>query len=181
MSVRCSLDAGSACAQVAPCLQEVCAIGGRSRLTRYARMCVVLSGGNMAEERVANQTVLAVLPAADDRKSLAAIFACSHWKLRFAGAPREVRTALRALPGVVISEREFSKGRGWKDVLFELQKMEDPPPLIVADRLADDRLWAEVLNLGAHDLLAKPFDAREVLYAVTAACLPFETQPAAGA
>jgi len=39
----------------------------------------------------------------------------------------------------------------------------------VADRLADDALWAGVLNLGGYDVLAKPFNAKEVLHAVTAA------------
>jgi DNA-binding response OmpR family regulator len=42
--------------------------------------------------------------------------------------------------------------------------------------LADERLWAEVLNLGAYDLLAKPFDVREVLHAVTTACRRREAQ-----
>ena len=134
----------------------------------------------MAKSRIANQTVLVMFPIADDQKSLAAIFARSHWKVRFARGRREARTALRAVPSVVISERELCDGRDWQDVLRELQKMEYPPPLIVADRLADDRLWAEVLNLGAHDLLAKPFDAGEVLHAVAAACLPIKNQqPAA--
>ena len=58
----------------------------------------------------------------------------------------------------------------WKDLLLELQKMEHPPPLIVADRLADERLWVEALNLGGYDVLAKPFDAREALDVVTTAC-----------
>jgi len=44
------------------------------------------------------------------------------------------------------------------------------PPLIVAHRLADEYLWAEVLNLGGYDLLATPFDQKQVLYAVSAAC-----------
>jgi DNA-binding response OmpR family regulator len=50
-----------------------------------------------------------------------------------------------------------------------MQTLDYPPPLIVSDRLADERLWAEVLNLGAYDLLAMPFDAKEVLHAVSAA------------
>jgi hypothetical protein len=33
----------------------------------------------------------------------------------------------------------------------------------VTSRLADERLWAEALNLGAWDVLAKPFDADEVI------------------
>ena len=41
--------------------------------------------------------------------------------------------------------------------------------LIVTDRLADERLWAEVLNLGGYDLLLKPFDPEEVLRVVNSA------------
>ena len=79
--------------------------------------------------------------------------------------------------GVVISESSLTGDYGWKDLLHSLQNMEDPPPLIVADRLADERLWAEVLNLGAYDLLTMPLDGREVLYAVTAACRHRENRP----
>jgi DNA-binding response OmpR family regulator len=71
---------------------------------------------------------------------------------------------------VVISEVQLSDGHCWSDLLDEMQKMECPPPLIVADRLADEHVWAEVLNLGGYDLLAKPFDAKEVLHAVNTAC-----------
>jgi hypothetical protein len=38
--------------------------------------------------------------------------------------------------------------------------------MIVTSRLADERLWAEVLNLGGYHLLAKPFDASEVVRVV---------------
>ena len=33
----------------------------------------------------------------------------------------------------------------------------------MTSRLADDRLWSEALNLGAYDVLAKPYDPDEVL------------------
>jgi len=36
--------------------------------------------------------------------------------------------------------------------------------LIVTSRVADARLWAEVLNLGGFDVIAKPFHAPEVLH-----------------
>jgi DNA-binding response OmpR family regulator len=58
--------------------------------------------------------------------------------------------------------------------------MKEPPPLIIADRLADERLWAEALNLGADDLLATPFDATEVWHAVTTACRRHENERAMG-
>jgi DNA-binding response OmpR family regulator len=46
----------------------------------------------------------------------------------------------------------------------------NPPDLIVASRLADEYLWAEVLNLGGYDVLAKPFNAEEVRRVVGLAC-----------
>lgn len=125
----------------------------------------------MAEPQIANLTIVAVFSAREDRKSLAGIFAHSNWKVRFTRALPQTQIALSRSPvGVVISESCLLDGHCWKDVLLELQKMEDPPPLVVADRLADERLWSEVLNLGAYDLLAKPFDVKEVLHVVTTAC-----------
>ena len=135
-----------------------------------ARIFLMLFGGDMAEKPIVNPTVLAVFSAREDRTSLTSIFAHSHWKVRFACALPQTQTALSRFPvGVVISESSLSDGHCWKDLLLELQKMRDPPPLIVADRLADEHLWAEVLNLGGHDLLSKPFDAKEVLHAVSLA------------
>lgn len=125
----------------------------------------------MAEKLIANQTVLAVFSDGEDRTSLTSIFAHSNWKLRFTRALPQTQTTLRKSPvGVVISERCLPDGHCWKDLLLELQKIECPPPLIVADHLVDERLWAEVLNLGAYDLLATPFDANEVLHVVSTAC-----------
>jgi len=131
----------------------------------------------VAERPISNPTILAVFSAREDRTSLASIFAQSNWKLRFTRALPQTQTLLsRSSVGVVISEACLSDGHCWKELLHEIQKLQDPPPLIVADRLADERLWAEALNLGAYDLLAKPFDPREVLYAVTTACRHSETE-----
>ena len=44
-----------------------------------------------------------------------------------------------------------------------ISQLPDPPLLIVTSRLADERLWAEALSLGAYDVLAKPFDPEEVV------------------
>src|SRR5579859_1246055 len=51
---------------------------------------------------------------------------------------------------------------GWRQVLDKFRCLPDAPFLIVTSRLADDRLWSEALNLGAYDVLAKPFDFNEV-------------------
>ena len=52
---------------------------------------------------------------------------------------------------------------GWREILDEFRTLPDPPFLIVTSRTADDRLWSEALNLGAYDVLAKPYDPDEVL------------------
>lgn len=64
-------------------------------------------------------------------------------------------------PRVVVCDQTFADG-DWRELLSDLQAEQQMPPLIVSSRLADDRLWAEVLNLGGYDLLTKPFVAAEV-------------------
>lgn len=54
-------------------------------------------------------------------------------------------------------------------MLQETAAMPHSPLLIVTSRLADERLWAEVLNEGGWDVLAKPFDATEVVRVVETA------------
>ena len=54
-------------------------------------------------------------------------------------------------------------------MLEHIRFLPNAPSLIVASRLADDRLWAEALNLGAWDVLAKPFDHIEVIRSVKSA------------
>jgi DNA-binding response OmpR family regulator len=56
-------------------------------------------------------------------------------------------------------------------MLGEIMRLPEPPFLIVTSRLADERLWAEVLNLGAYDVLAKPFESKEVVRIVSLAWL----------
>jgi FixJ family two-component response regulator len=130
----------------------------------------------VAEKPITNQTIVAVFPAGEDQTSLNDIFSRSNWKLQFTSTLWETRAALSVSPGVVISEARLPDGHSWSDLLYEMQKMECPPPLIVADRLADEHMWAEVLNLGGYDLLATPFDEKEVLHAVSTACRRTENE-----
>ena len=43
-----------------------------------------------------------------------------------------------------------------------MQVLPHHPRLVFTSRLADEYLWVEVLNLGGHDVLVKPFRAAEV-------------------
>ena len=69
---------------------------------------------------------------------------------------------------VVVCERDLPTG-SWQDVLEQVTILPDPPSLIVTSRLADERLWAEALNLGAYDVLAKPFNRAEAMRVLGAA------------
>jgi DNA-binding response OmpR family regulator len=125
----------------------------------------------LARVSLAGRIVLAAGPAGEDRAALCEILTQSQCVVRAAGTVAEARAALRdsAIRAVIVESR-FPDGQCWKDLLAAMQNLRYPPPLIVVDRLADESLWAEVLNLGADDLLAKPFDPEEVLHAVGMAC-----------
>lgn len=62
---------------------------------------------------------------------------------------------------VVLCDPRLPDGT-WKDLLETIADIPEPPQLIVTAHHADDRLWAEVLNLGAWDVLVKPFHPKEV-------------------
>ena len=62
---------------------------------------------------------------------------------------------------VVITERDLPDG-DWLSVLCTVEGLEHPPLLIVISRLADERLWVEVLNRSGFDVLPKPFVHSEV-------------------
>ena len=112
---------------------------------------------------ITNQTVLAILPAGEDRAALEEIFAYSTWTVLATITLTEAYSVLKSVPvGVVIAENRFPGGESWKDLLCFMQETPNPPPLIVAANFPDDRLWAEALNLGAFDVLAKPFKSDEV-------------------
>ena len=74
---------------------------------------------------------------------------------------REATTLLKSGPNLVLCEKDLPDGT-WKDVFREAGGLDNPPPVVVVSRLADERLWAEVLNLGGFDVLLKPFEHSEV-------------------
>lgn len=76
----------------------------------------------------------------------------------------------------ILTEAELPDGI-WTDVIDLTYELGVFPAIIVTRRTADDLFWAEVLNLGAYDLLAQPFDEKEVRRILTNACLQFATRP----
>jgi len=110
--------------------------------------------------------VLAVSARAEVHDSLRSIFRGSRWDLQGAWTVSDGLKTIRRNPNaipVVICEQTLPDG-DWKLLLTELDRMAVRPSLIVCSRLADERLWVEVLNLGGFDLLlGAPFEADEVV------------------
>jgi DNA-binding NtrC family response regulator len=126
-------------------------------------------------------TVLSVSPIPEDhaflRQSLfgsSIEFLDSQWSLSANSTLAEgLQASCEQRVGVVVCESDLAPGT-WRDMLEHLQHLPEAPLLIVTTRLADDNLWAEALNLGAYDVLAKPFDAEELLRVVNSARLQWQ-------
>jgi DNA-binding NtrC family response regulator len=115
------------------------------------------------------EAVLIVSPFPDDHDFFRAVLSGSNWMPFGLISRREVFSFLRSNSiAVVISEIELSDGT-WKDVLTDFESIRNPPRLIVTSDLVDESLWAEALNYGAYDVLAKPFHPPEILRIVTLA------------
>ena len=96
---------------------------------------------------------------------------------------RGVGSALAAMekycPQVIVCDSELLDAGSWRDLLPA--DIEQPAfELIVVSSLADDRLWAEVLNLGGFDVLSIPFSREEVERALWSALRHFTPPLAVG-
>lgn len=123
--------------------------------------------------RAAN-SLLVVSPVQEDRTLLRQMLPQSDWEVCEACDCAEGVLRLHGKAfAVVICECSLPDG-DWKTLFEEASRRPNPPMVIVSSRLADSRLWAEALNLGAHDVLATPFDPNEVLRVVTYALRSWE-------
>ena len=139
-----------------------------------------------AEARCTPQivTVLSIAAAGEDHSSLKDILGHSDppmsagclWHVETSFTPRAAMEHLRArsIP-IVLCENDQQPG-AWKEMLDQMTRIPNPPCLIVTSRQADDRLWVEALNLGAYDVLAKPFDRSEVVRTLGNAWIHWSTR-----
>ncbi len=115
--------------------------------------------------------VLSISPTGEDHTAIRQAVLGMHCKIEIA---ESCHSALQRLNGrriaIVVCERELPDG-SWRDILEQFGEAPDRPFLIVTSRVADEWLWAEVLNTGGFDVLAKPFDARETRHVMETACL----------
>ena len=98
---------------------------------------------------------LAVSPLPADRARLREILSQGNWELHEASDCCGALALLRnQRVAVLLCERDQADGN-WEDLLKATARLPDPPNLIVFSRLADESLWAKVLNLGGFDVLRR--------------------------
>jgi DNA-binding NtrC family response regulator len=124
-------------------------------------------------------TVFHVGPQDQDLAILADILHRSDWKLcpgtnwnlqAAEDMPSATANLTNERVPIVLCERDSMAGN-WKDVLESVGRFPAPPMVIVASRTADEHLWAEALNLGAYDVLSKPYYPAEVIRVLSMAWL----------
>jgi DNA-binding NtrC family response regulator len=120
--------------------------------------------------------VLSVSPLQHDHDTLASLLGRDQWRIHNALSLRSASVFLRAhaVP-LVICEHDLLPG-SWTQLLDETRLLAIPPLLIVTSQVADGYLWAETLNLGAYDVMAKPFDRTEVTRILSSAWQHWQRQ-----
>jgi len=106
--------------------------------------------------------VLVVSTLVEAYDSLRAVLRGSRWMLcqTFSRLGAMEFVDLGATP-VVICDHDFPDG-GWQHLWADLSQRVVPPSLIVCSPAVDERLWAQVFNAGAFDVLLRPFEPEEV-------------------
>jgi DNA-binding NtrC family response regulator len=129
------------------------------------------SAGQPAPVPVTAAKVLTVTRSERDHCRLVDCFKGAGWSLKHA---LDVRSSAELLStgeiDVVISDVDLPDG-SWLDLLHCSGRIPKRPPVVVATDTLEPRLWAEALSCGAYDVLAKPFNTREVLHVVRSAWL----------
>lgn len=99
------------------------------------------------------------------------IVAHTRWSLLEAGLLDEAMRLLPQHPAMVfLCDAQLPDGT-WREMLAHAARLPLPPPVIVAAGHADDRLWMEVLNGGAYNLIGTPLDDQELYQLVSRAWL----------
>ncbi len=126
---------------------------------------------HMGKGSDARGTMVAAFGRDEDRCGLERILGPCRWNLVWkqtcAGAVEAVRDT--AAP-IIISDQALADGN-WRELWHQLQETSSPPMFILGSRMADESLWAELLNLGGYNLLSIPFDPEEVIRTVHGALM----------
>src|SRR5579859_2973287 len=121
--------------------------------------------------------VLFVSPHRQDARVLSRMVISLSLPFKHVANLAYARTVIEnGLYAVILTEANLPDGT-WLDVLDLARQVSPGVEVIVTDAGADARFWAEVLNLGAYDVIAQPFAAGEVQRILRNACSRFATEP----
>lgn len=119
-------------------------------------------------------TVLLVSPEEGDHRYFGSVFARTNWRLRRAYTLEEAFEVLAHEPiGVIVAEERLAGG-SWRTILRAVEGLASPPKIVLAAPAAELELAAELLECGGWDVVARPFDAEEIIRCVSAAWLSWK-------
>jgi hypothetical protein len=120
-------------------------------------------------------SVMSLSPFLEDHTALEHLFVSGGWdhsRKWLLHASFTLEAAISALQKenlpIIIAESDL-RSATWRDLPQQTSVLSDPPLVIVSSQLADEQLWAEALNLGAYNVLAKPFQSDECRHVLEAA------------
>jgi DNA-binding NtrC family response regulator len=104
------------------------------------------------------------------RSKLAEFLAHNGMDVATAESLLEAQRKLGGLPhcDLVCADAELRDG-SWRELLEFLLSTHKHCEMVVCSRLADEQLWAEVIQCGAFDLIPEPWDRNEVLRIIRSA------------
>jgi DNA-binding NtrC family response regulator len=113
--------------------------------------------------------ILAVGQHGQDNGVLRRVSNRSGWAFTSTDTIAEAMRFIERNPAPVIFCESHLPDGDWRDLLEAAARRGRRVNVIVTSRLADERLWDEVLSLGGYDVLATPLDRSEVIRAVESA------------
>lgn len=119
--------------------------------------------------------VLFVSPRREDATTLSSMLGSLSVPIEYVADLAHARAMIRdGNYPVILTEANLADGT-WLDVLDLAHRVTPRSEVIVTDATADARFWAEVLNMGAYDLIAQPFATGEVQRILSNACARFSS------
>ncbi len=106
--------------------------------------------------------VLFISPSASDAAAVTEMLSSINIHCDNVGNLRKARQKMEAETfGAVLTDSSLPDGT-WKDVVKMVRNAKRSSAVVVSDRLADADFWVDALELGAYDVLLKPFCCGEV-------------------
>ena len=113
--------------------------------------------------------VLALICSDNERRALEEIASKCNWRLCLASTPLEAGKQLQEQTiGVILCDRDLP-GNDWRNHIAYLLRSAPNSCVILVSGVNDEYLWEEVIRNGGYDVLTKPFQASQVVPAVTLA------------